>query len=179
MKKYLFVFILIMFILTGCSFSVGFGNDSEKQEDEKEDLTLQLTKVDEEAGVTLENETYQEISKMIQDDPDMGAANDFSVYTINIYETEFGKKLFLLGINRLPFAIHNISFQFTLKGKDGEQIYKNLPVQLKKSEIGTFQQDGAIPFTLDLTAEQAEQLMKMNSEDMVLEINDFKYEKAA
>lgn len=179
MKKYIPILLIIALVLTGCSFSVGFGDDKAKgSDDNKGDLTLQLTKVDEEAGGSLEEGTYKEINNMIKEDPKIGAANDFSVYTLKISDQDEGKVLFLLGINRLPIAIHNISFQFTLKSKDDEYVYQDMPVRLTDSEIGTFQPDGAIPFMLDLSDEQAELLKRINPEDIVLEIDDFKYKKA-
>lgn len=175
MFKRIMVMLMVLFVLTGCSFPMNFGDDSEK----KEDLTLQLTNVDEKAGGTLDgDETYQQLNQLIQENPDLGAANDFSVYTVNPYQLETGEStLLLLGINRLPKAIHNIHFRFILKDEDGDYIYKDLPVHLTESEIGTFQPNKAMPFTVNISEEQMEQLNNLDVENSTLELNDFEYEE--
>ena len=57
-------------------------------------------------GVTVENNLlYSELNKVIQQNQDIGAENDFSVYVADTYHDDDGNsKLVLFGINRLPVA---------------------------------------------------------------------------
>ena len=53
-------------------------------ETEKEPLQLQVTKLDKEAGITIENSgIYKDLDQVVKDNPDWGEANDFSVQMIN------------------------------------------------------------------------------------------------
>jgi len=59
---------------------VNFNGD----ETEKEPLQLQVTKLDKEAGITIENSgIYKDLDQVVKDNPDWGEANDFSVQMIN------------------------------------------------------------------------------------------------
>jgi hypothetical protein len=141
------------------------------------DLTLQLTKVDEESGATLESDIYMEIAQLMEEHPDMGTENDFSVFTVDIYQTEAGRSLVLLGINRTPLELTNISFELNL-GSSEEFILESQPVHLTEEEMGVFPVDGVMPFVIDISDEQAEALININQADILLTIENFEFEEA-
>lgn len=155
-------------------------NATEDKMNDKEQLTLQVLKADEEAGATIENHTiYNELNKLIQDNPDIGQVNDFSLYTVNTIHNEEGEtKLVLLGINRLPMPIKNIAFDFTLGNDQGEYIWKQQEVTMSEDSAGTLQTNGAFPIILPLSSEQEELLKSLNEDNQVMEIENFKYEEA-
>ena len=73
--------------------------------------------------------------------------------------------------------IHHIYFKFTLKNEDGDYIYKDLPVSLTESEIGTFHPNDVMPFTVNISEEQMEQLDNLDVKNSTLEIDNFEYEE--
>src|SRR5690625_569729 len=117
--------------------------DVEEESAGNTDLTLQLTRVDEENGSTLESDIYREINQLIEEHPDMGTENDFSVFTVDIYNSEAGSSLVLLGINRTPLELTNVSFDLNL-GSTEEFVLEEQPVHLSEEEMGVFPVDGEI-----------------------------------
>lgn len=79
--------------------NAGVEENSNKTNGGEQSLKLQVLKGDKEAGVTLENSPlYNELEKVIQENPDIGADNDFSVYVVDTYgDDEGNSKLVLLG----------------------------------------------------------------------------------
>ncbi|GAB3803352.1 hypothetical protein [Virgibacillus kimchii] len=158
--------------------------DSTKNDDEgaggeakgKTDLTLQLTKVDEENGSTLESDIYQEISQIMEDHPDMGIENDFSVFTVDIYQSDAGRSLVMLGVNRTPIELTNISFDLNL-GSQEVFVLENMSIHLSEDEMGTFPVNGVMPFVIDLSAEQAAVLQNIDQEDILLTLDNFEYDE--
>lgn len=174
------VMLLLLVFMVGCSFNVELGADKEEKEKEKETkdekLALYLTKADEDAGVTLDDPTYQNLNKTIQNSPDLGAKNDFSVYTVEpVKAGDNNWLLFLVGVNRLSDPIENIRFDLTVKNEKDEAIIENEQVLLGE-EVGAFPVNGVKPFLLDITEEQATLLEEMDMNGSVLEINNFKYD---
>ena len=99
-------------------------------------LKLQVLKGDIEEGVTVENNLlYSELNKVIQQNQDIGAENDFSVYVVDTYHDDEGNsKLVLFGINRLPVAIKNIAFTYTLGNKDNEYVWERQPIEMNEEK---------------------------------------------
>src|SRR5699024_7385391 len=119
MKKFLILIVLALLFISGCSFEFSGGSSKEKGP-----LTLQLTKVDEEEGYTIEDSPlYTELESFIEENPKQGAANDFSMYVIDVLEDAGQSQLLLLGINRLDEPIKDISFDFSLGNSDGEMAW--------------------------------------------------------
>lgn len=178
MKQRFIILVIVTLVLTGCNISFNVGNSSEDKNKKKEKLTLQLTKVDEEQGITLDDGAYPDLNKAIENQPDIGEANDFSVYALNTFSAEDGSlKFLLIGINRLPMAIREMQFLFTLKNENGDYIYDSAPVTLPESEFGTFDPNTVKPFILDATEEQVEQLKIMDGDNSALELDDFDFEE--
>lgn len=150
------------------------------QEKEKDSLNLQVLKADEEAGATVDNHNiYQELNKLVSENPEVGEANDFSLYIVNtIHGDEDEVKLVLLGINRLPIAIKNLAFDFTLGSKEGDYVYNKLNVTMNEETAGALQPNSAFPIVLPLTPEQEELLRSLTEENQVMEIEKFKYDEA-
>lgn len=151
--------------------------DVEQESQGNSGLTLQLTKVDEENGSTLESDIYKEINQLIEENPDMGTENDFSVFTVDIFNSDAGRSLVLLGINRTPLELTNISFDLNL-GSAEEFVLEAQPVHLSEEEMGVFPVDGVMPFVIDISNEQAEALLSINSADLLLTLDNFEYEEA-
>ena len=153
--------------------------DVEKTNSEKAELSLQITKVDQEAGVTVEdNELYQELDRIITENPLQGAENDFSLYVVDIIETDTEELwLFLMGINRLPTTIQNISFDFTFGNTDGEYVWEDYPLIFEEPEFGAIDENKVFPVFIPLTDEQAELVTQLNEDNQIFEMNNFEYEE--
>lgn len=186
MKKTLFLLTVVVLLLAGCA-----SKDDNKQQgaEEKVDktveqqvkqetLSFQLLKADEEAGVTIENsEVYKELNRMIKENPDMGLANDFSINIIDIVDsgTENASLLFL-AINRLDEPMKNISFDYTLGLDTGEFVWEGVEVNLSEQDTGIIQPNHAVPFSLDITAEQEALIDKIEQDNQVVKMDNFKFE---
>jgi hypothetical protein len=150
---------------------------AEEETNEAADLTLQLTRVDEENGATLESDIYSEISQLMDEHPDMGTENDFSVFTVDVYQSEAGRSIVLLGINRTPIELTNVSFDLSL-GSNEAFVLEDQPIHLSEEEMGVFPVDGVMPFVIDVSEEQAEALLNISPADILLTLDNFEYEEA-
>ena len=172
MKKFLLLSGLALLFISGCSFEFSGGSSKEK-----EPLTLQLTKVDEEEGYTIEDSPlYTELESFIEENPKQGAANDFSMYVIDVLEDAGQSQLLLLGINRLDEPIKDISFDFSLGNSDGEMAWEDLPVTLGADEFGAFKVDHAMPILLPIEEEQIDVINTITEDNQVFEMDNFDYE---
>lgn len=139
-------------------------------------VRLELT---EEVGVTVENNLLSsEIEKVIQQNSNIGGENDFSVYVVDTYSNEAGdSKFILLAINRLPVAIKNIEFTYTLGNNDNEYAWERQPIEMKEETAGILQPNRAIPILLSITEEQVEVLRSLEKGNILMTIDDFIYEE--
>lgn len=168
----------------------GEDKQEDKQEDKKQDevetdsednadLTLSLTKVDEDAGVILEeNPVYQKLNDLVEENPQLGTPEDFSMFTVDFTEGAENNQEFLvfLGINRLDAPIKNINFDFTLGTTEGEYVYENLNVSIDEDQFGSFKPNETMPIMLDVTEEQYEVYQKITTENQVFEMNNFTFD---
>ena len=194
MRRYLMlVLILSIFALAACGKTE---NNTEKPVDNEENKTeidsnsdetdgktdglkLQVLKGDIEEGVTVENNLlYSELNKVIQQNQDIGAENDFSVYVADTYHDDEGNsKLVLFGINRLPVAIKNIAFTYTLGNKDNEYVWERQPVEMNEEQAGVLQPNSVIPVVLAITEDQVALLKSLEEDNTVMTIDGFIYEE--
>ncbi len=144
--------------------------------EEKEDLTLQVLKVDEEDGITIENnEFYQAIQAEIENDPKMGDQDDFSLLPLDVaYFEDDSISLMFLAINRLKDPIKNIAFDLTLGNQDGEYIFENYEIDLTEDYIGVLEKNGAIPFFVDINEEDEEIFSTLTDENVHMEMDNFR-----
>lgn len=179
----------LLLLLTACSetsskMKVEVGNKRESASAhktvEKKPLTLQVTKTDASKGVTIENnQFYQSVNKMLKKNPTLGSDNRFGLYSLDIYSTQTGQKMFIfLAVNRIHKPIKNVSFDFTLGTKDGEYIWKKFKLQITEDKIGVFQPQSAIPVQLPLTEEQYALANSINKENYVMKLENLKFETA-
>jgi len=172
MKK-LFGILFAVLLLVGCSTT---NSEQPKAEDEEQQaLSMQVLKADEENGVTLEEEMYQELSGLVEANPDIGVADDFSLHAIDLVETSAGESVMLfLGINRLEKGIKNITLEYTL-GVETEGTVKYIlnreKVDLSESFAGVIQPNHAIPFT----QEGSELLQLMTEENKTMKIENAEF----
>lgn len=179
-KKGLFIVLLFTVIyMAGCGFNVEIGGENKEKEEKQEKdegLSLHVTQVDEEAGVTLEDEPYKSLNDMIKEEGNIGAKNDFSIYTVDTMKNSDGTPMLLLiGVNRLPDPIENIRFDLTIKNENDEFIYEDSYVHISE-EVGEIPANGVKPFLIEATEEQVELLQAMDQSRAVLELNDFKFD---
>ncbi|KYG26010.1 membrane lipoprotein lipid attachment site-containing protein [Alkalihalobacillus trypoxylicola] len=176
MKKWI-VILTAVFMLSACSFSVGFeGNNTEEQE-EKE-LQLQVTQVDKDSGVTVENnETYQEIERLLKENPDWGYPNDFGLQVVDLITFEEGNvQLLMLAINQTGQPLKDISLNLTLGSTDGDMIMDNELVHIEEQIIGVIEDHSAVPVLLPLNEEQQAIFNTLTDENVVMELDNFDYE---
>ena len=190
MRRYLMLLmILSVFTLVACGNTEkpeeNEGNKKAVEENSNETdgsergLKLQVLKGDKEAGVTVEsNQFYSELEKVIQQNPKIGVENDFSVYVVDTYnDDEENSKLVLLGINRLPVAIKDFTFSYTLGSNDNEYVWERQPVEMKEETTGILQPNSVLPIVLPITEEQVELLRSLEEGNTVMAIDDFKFEE--
>ena len=192
MRKYLVLAtILFVLALSACvkveinagettDDTVGSKSEVKSKGNSKEQgLKLQVLKGDKDAGVTVEsNQLYSELEKVIQQNPSIGAKNDFSVYVVDTYsDDEENSKLVLLGINRLPVAIKDFTFSYTLGSNDNEYVWERQPVEMKEETAGILQPNSVLPIVLPITEEQVELLRSLEEGNTVMAIDDFKFEE--
>src|SRR5699024_11910939 len=140
MKKFLLLSGLALLFISGCSFEFSGGSSKEKER-----ITLQLTKVDEEEGYIIEDSPlYTELESFIEENPKQGTANDVSMFVIDVLEDAGQSQLLVLGVNRLDEPIKDISFDFSLGSPDGEKAWEDLPVTLVADESGALKVDHEI-----------------------------------
>lgn len=153
-------------------------NDTEVNTNEDDEaLKLQVTKVDEDAGITIDNnDIYKELNNLVKENPEQGDPNDFSVYVVNTLENDEGFHLVLLAINRLDLPVMNISFKYTLGKDTGEYLFEKEPVALAEKDFGSIQVNHAMPFTLEVTEEQLELMQEIDPSNQVVEFDDFKFD---
>lgn len=186
--KAIFLLVAIVFVLSACEMN----QDEDKHkvdesvpvlddEEGKGNLVLQVSKADEKAGITIEtNNIYKELNKLVQENPKIGALNDFSLYIVDTIRDESNNaRLLLLGINRLPVAIKNVSFEYTLGNQQGDYVWKDEPVVLSEEQTGILQVNSAIPIVLSLSEEQETILQTLNEDNQTVEIANFNYEKTS
>lgn len=170
--------ILIIF-LAGCNFSINFGtNDTETvSTDQKKDLTLQVTKTDEESGFSIENsDIYQQLEDFIGDNPDLGEPGQFMVFTMMPITFDDGRtQLMLLGVNRLNEEIKNIEFEITL-GNGEEYIWEDLHVTLHEEDLGTLEVAHGMPFALPINEADQEILESITEETKVFKMENLTYD---
>ncbi|MEI3597597.1 MULTISPECIES: hypothetical protein [unclassified Oceanobacillus] len=152
---------------------------SEGNQEEVEDLTLQVTKVDEEAGVTIENsEIYQELNEFVKENSKFGTPNDFSLLSVSMVEdAEGNQQMLFLGVNRLGSPVKNITFDITLGSTEGDMVWEDFPVTLDEENAGVLETNAALPIFLPVTSqEQIDVMNTISQENLVMEFNNFNFE---
>lgn len=182
-KRLIILFFVIM--LVGCNDP---DNEQSKKgteenltkEQEHPPLAMQLLKADEENGVTLDEELYQQLAGIVEENPMIGVADDFSVHAIDFVETVDGESVLLfLGINHLERSIKNITFDYTLgiQTKDSaEFIIEGQEVDLSDTFAGVIQPNHAIPFTIPVRPEGEALLQLMNEGNKIMKIENAEFE---
>lgn len=146
----------------------------EMSNQENEDLTLQVVKADEDEGITLDNsDFYQALSEVIAEDPQMGDANDLSLYPYSVIEKEDGGNaaLFLV-INRLGKPIENLIFDLTLGNQNDEYVYENMEVDLPGEVIGVLDHNGVIPILLDIEEQDIDLFLTLEQDNIHLQLDN-------
>ena len=175
----------IAIVLLGCSPAGDKQDEIVDEEYIKEDkkqqaLSMQVLKADEENGITLEEEMYQQLSVLVEANPDIGVDDDFSIHGINIVKTNTGESVMLfLGINRLEQGIKNIALEYTLGIEtEGtvEYIFNREVINLLESYAGVIQPNHAIPFTVPFTQGGEELLRLMTEENKTIKIENATFE---
>src|SRR5699024_8603246 len=118
------------------------------------------------------------LNQLIEENPDQGVDNDFSLYAVDTIEHPDGTQLLLLGINRLNKPIEDITFDFTLGNNEGEFVWEGMPITLPNEEFGPFKVDHAMPIILPVTDEQIQVVNTITTDNQVFEIENFNYSEA-
>ncbi|MEI3614440.1 hypothetical protein [Pseudogracilibacillus sp. SO30301A] len=153
-------------------------NEPEEAANDSGDLTLQLLKSDEAAGITLDNnDIYTGLQSVIDQDPTIGASGDFTVSVVNIYNTESGAMLIMLGINRLDSPIKDVSFDLTIGNGDDEYVFEQYPFFIMEETEGVIESNSAIPIVATLSKGEEKLLRSFDISDVQVEIGDFEFEE--
>ncbi|WP_416151669.1 hypothetical protein ACM26V_12130 [Salipaludibacillus sp. HK11] len=149
--------------------------DASQDAFEVPDLQLQVSKLDEESGVTIESsEVYSYLEEVIMADPKGGIPNDFSIYPDELVLNDDGTtSLLFIVINRLHAPIRNISFELTLGNQDGDSIFEGLEVSLEEESFGIIETDSAVPFLIDISPEDEEIYMEITEENIDLRMENY------
>jgi len=198
MKKLLIIFsMIVVLFIAGCA---GTSNDeqekaqgngvpeTEETEDENgsEDyadvddmvgeLSLQVLKEDEEAGIKIDNnELYQVLQAEIEANPLMGDPDDLSLFPYDIVEYEDGSAAILfLVINRLEHPIENLFMVLTFGNDEGDYIFDAISVDLVEEYMGVLEVDGVIPIFLQVEAKDVDLFYTLDPNNLLLEMGNFK-----
>lgn len=154
-------------------------NELEEADEDEGTLTLQLLRLDEENGVTIEGHNiYSELDQIVKDNPDMGRDNDFSVFVVNsIYDQDENPQILCLVINRLSYPIKNLAFDYTLGTQDGEYVFDELHVTMDEETAGVLQPNSTFPLVLPITPEQDEVLQTINEDNQLVKVENFEFDK--
>ncbi|KYG26013.1 hypothetical protein [Alkalihalobacillus trypoxylicola] len=208
MKKIIIFMLLSLLFLSACNFSVDVDDGNEEEPEDinneveetnngteedtnneadnttdngKEPIELKLSQADEEAGVTTENnELFQELNDFVEQNPDAGTENDFSMTSMTmIQDPEGNQQMIFLGFNRLGESIKNVSFSYSLGNTEGDMVWDNFEVLLDEEMIGAIPNNTAIPVALPITSqEQIDLLNTLSQENVVMQFDNFNYESA-
>jgi len=154
-------------------------NEIEEADEDEGTLTLQLLRLDEENGETIEGHNiYSELDQIVKDNPDMGRDNDFSVFVVNsIYDQDENPQILCLVINRLSYPIKNLAFDYTLGTQDGEYVFDELHVTMDEETAGVLQPNSTFPLVLPITPEQDEVLQTINEDNQLVKVENFEFDK--
>lgn len=138
------------------------------------DLTLQVLKVDEDDGITVDNHPiYSELAEVIAEDSKAGIPNDFAVYAHDlVYNDDGTTSALFIGINRLDVPLKNLHFDLTLGNTNGDFIFMEEPILLDEDFAGIIQPHSAIPFTVQVTPEGEEIFMGLTDETVIIELSN-------
>ena len=178
--KIMIIMILTVLVLTGCNTSNGAG-ESKKEKKSPQPLALQVLKMDEAEGITLENnDVYKEISEIISENPNLGIPDDFSIQIHDVVENIVGTNdtLAFLAINRLDEPLKNVYFEYTLGNNEGEYVFDETRINLTESEVGVIQAHSVVPFYVEVTEEQIESFRTLVPENYVMKFDNFTFESA-
>ena len=154
-------------------------NNKDTDQSNNANLQLKVTKVDEDAGVTIEDDkNYQSLNEIVKNNPQLGTPNDFSLHPITFDgdSTQGMQTLFFLGINRIDKPIKNLNFDITLGTDQGDYVWHKMNVDVSEDIIGVFEPNQAIPILLDITEEQFEVYKSLTDENIIFELDDFTFE---
>jgi len=114
----------------------------------------------------------------VEANPELGAENDFSLFSIES-DGNFNEgvtEVLFLGINRLDDPIKNIQFDFTLGATDGDYVWEEEPVQLPEEVFGAIEPNHAMPILLEVTEEEFEIFNTISEENQIFEMENFTYD---
>ncbi len=154
-------------------------NEEDADHSDNASLQLKVTKVDEDAGVTVDTDkNYQSLNEIIKNNPQLGTPNDFSLHPITFDgdSSQGTQTLFFLGINRIDKTIKNLNFDITLGTDQGDYVWNKMNVDVSENIIGVFEPNQAIPILLDVTEEQFEVYQSLTDENIIFELDDFTFE---
>lgn len=154
--------------------SVDNGADEPEAESDKEPVSLQVLKVDDAAGITIENnETYQVIQETVDAEPYMGDENDISLYPFDMVESEDGaSSLLFLVINRLDDPIRNLIFSLTFGNDEGDYIFEDHVIDLPEEYMGILEDNGVVPVLIDVEGDHEDLFNSLTLDNLYLEIDD-------
>ncbi|WP_147536192.1 hypothetical protein [Bacillus marasmi] len=189
-RKLVVLLFALLLLLSACSETTGSSNKDEQirnnekesvvnnENEEKEDLTLQILKEDEEDGLTIENsEIYQIANDAIKDNPKLGDEKTFTMYLVDSLSNDAGEKVLLfLAINRFPESMKNVNFDFTVGNEHGGFVWNKLKVTLPEKNIGSIHRNGAVPIIIPISKEKFTTLSELKKEDQEIKLDNFKYE---
>ncbi|GAB3803389.1 hypothetical protein [Virgibacillus kimchii] len=177
MNKMISSFMFVgLLLLAACNFSVEYGSGGSN---EKEDLQLQMTKADEEAGVTMEeSEVYQFLDEFVKEDPKYGVVNDFSMRSATmITDAEGNEQMVFIAVNRLGEPIKNVEFIFSLGDSENNMIWDRVHITMNEEVAGVLENNAAMPILLPITSdEQMELINTINQDDLQMDFAEFSYE---
>lgn len=164
-------------LLVGCNAA---NNKQQKKDKEQQALSMQVLKADEENGVTLDNEMYQQLTGLVEENPDIGVEDDFSIHVIDLVKKKTGESVMLfLGINRLDQGIKDITLEYTL-GVETEgtvkYVFNREEINLLEPFAGVIQPNHAVPFTAPVTAEGEKLLQLMTEENKTAQVENATFE---
>jgi len=191
-KKFIFILCLVLLCLSGCGerkvdiqtdesvLSTETEKNLESESDANvmtEPLSFLVTKEMQDAGMNTENtELLKTLSDLIEENPEVGEEDDFSIlYSGKYGESDGQKVMFFYAINRTDKTLKNISFVITVKVGE-EYLVDNLLVELSNEAFGASKPNTAMPLGFIVDEDKLELIKDATYDNMSMEILDFQCE---
>lgn len=184
MRYLKWIFLAIALIgLTGCGLVESVFGPPKRDAEDLDDLTLYVNKMDEEAGITLENsDLYQNLQHYTDANPLEGEPNEVMFIIQEVYTFEDGKNhLVFLVENRYARPIEDVEITVTLGEEDSGYIFEKEKLKISAQDYGPIKSDGAIPYYVELDDDQFETykvLDQLDQDDIEFELDKLKFDYA-
>jgi len=158
-KRILLVCLAVVLLFSGCTFSFELGTPIPAEPNVLEPLTFMTPRSSVEDGVTPEtDEGMAYLKQWIEvEDPYMGRLNTFALYELTDIEYSIPGTIWFIAINRLGYAVQDVSFDITLR-MGNTYLLQGTSAVLSEETFGIIPNHTAVPVVFSLSGAAGEYL---------------------